>query len=162
MPLDAVCLRAVINELDKEVAGGRIDKIYQPDRDEIVISVRTAKGGKKLMVTAEPSAPRMHLIDANRENPAVPPMFCMLMRKHLQGAKISKISQPAMERMAVIELDTTDEMGVAVKRELVCELMGKYSNIILKDENGRIIDAVRRIDGDISGKRQVLPHLGDW
>lgn len=159
MPLDAVCLRAVINELDKEVAGGRIDKIYQPDRDEIVISVRTAKGGKKLMVTSEPSAPRMHLIDANRENPAVPPMFCMLMRKHLQGAKISKISQPAMERMAVIELDTTDEMGVPVKRELVCELMGKYSNIILKDENGRIIDAVRRIDGDISGKRQVLPGL---
>ena len=159
MPLDAVCLRAVINELDKEVAGGRIDKIYQPDRDEIVISVRTAKGGKKLMVTAEPSAPRMHLIDVNRENPAVPPMFCMLMRKHLQGAKISKISQPAMERMAIIELDTTDEMGVPVKRELVCELMGKYSNIILKDENGRIIDAVRRIDGDISGKRQVLPGL---
>lgn len=159
MPLDAVCLRAVVNELDKELAGGRIDKIYQPDRDEIVISVRTAKGGKRLMITAEPSAPRIHLIDSNRENPAVPPMFCMLMRKYLQGAKIVSITQPAMERMAVIEMDTTDEMGVSVKRQLVCELMGKYSNIILKGEDDRIIDAVRRIDGDISGKRQVLPAL---
>ncbi|MBP3311274.1 MAG: NFACT family protein, partial [Butyricicoccus sp.] len=159
MPLDAVCLRAVLAELDRKAAGGRIDKVYQPDRDEIVLSIRGTHGAMRLMVTAEPSAPRMHFIDANRENPAAPPMFCMLLRKYVQGAKIVSISQPALERMAVIDLDTTDEMGVPVRRQLVCELMGKYSNIILKGGDGRVIDAIRRIDGDISGKRQVLPGL---
>ena len=132
MPLDAVCLRAVLAELDRKAAGGRIDKVYQPDRDEIVLSIRGTHGAMRLMVTAEPSAPRMHFIDANRVNPAAPPMFCMLLRKYVQGAKIVSISQPALERMAVIDLDTTDEMGVPVRRQLVCELMGKYSNIILK------------------------------
>lgn len=159
MPLDAVCLRAVLAELEAKTVGGRIDKVYQPDRDEIVLSLRGAQGALRLMVTAEPSAPRMHLIDANRENPAAPPMFCMLLRKYVQGAKIVSIRQPALERVAVIELDTTDEMGVPVRRQLICELMGKHSNIILNGEDGRIIDAIRRIDGDISGKRQVLPGL---
>lgn len=159
MPLDAVCLRAVVTELDEKVRGGRVDKVYQPDRDEIVLSIRGTRGALRLMITAEPSAPRMHLIDANRENPAAPPMFCMLMRKYVQGAKIVSIHQPELERVAVIDLDTTDEMGVPVRRQLVCELMGKYSNIILKGDDGRIIDAIRRVDGDISGKRQVLPGL---
>ena len=159
MPLDAVCLRAVVAELDGKIRGGRIDKVYQPDRDEIVLSVRGMHGAQKLMITAEPSAPRMHLIESNRENPAAPPMFCMLMRKYVQGAKIVSVSQPSLERVAVIDLDTTDEMGVPVRRQLVCELMGKYSNIILKGGDGRIIDAIRRVDGDISGKRQVLPGL---
>lgn len=159
MPLDAVCLRAVLAELETKTAGGRVDKIYQPDRDEIVLSIRSTHGALRLMVTAEPSAPRMHLIDANRENPAAPPMFCMLLRKYVQGARIVSIRQPALERVAVIELDTTDELGVPVRRQLVCELMGKYSNIILNGEDGRIIDAIRRVDGDISGKRQVLPGL---
>lgn len=159
MPLDAVCLRAVLAELDRKAAGGRIDKVYQPDRDEIVLSIRGTQGAMRLMVTAEPSAPRMHFINANRENPAAPPMFCMLLRKYVQGAKIVSISQPALERMAVIDLDATDEMGVPVRRQLVCELMGKYSNIILKGDDGRVIDAIRRIDGDISGKRQVMPGL---
>ncbi len=159
MPLDAVCLRAVLAELDRKAAGGRIDKVYQPDRDEIVLSIRGTQGALRLMMTAEPNAPRIHLIAGNRENPAAPPMFCMLLRKYVQGAKIVSISQPLLERMAVITLDTTDEMGVPVRRELICELMGKYSNIILKGDDGRIIDAIRRIDGDISGKRQVLPGL---
>jgi len=159
MPLDAVCLRAVLAELDRKAAGGRIDKVYQPDRDEIVLSIRGTQGALWLMMTAEPNAPRIHLIAGNRENPAAPPMFCMLLRKYVQGAKIVSISQPLLERMAVITLDTTDEMGVPVRRELICELMGKYSNIILKGDDGRIIDAIRRIDGDISGKRQVLPGL---
>ena len=125
MPLDAVCLRAVVTELDEKVRGGRVDKVYQPDRDEIVLSIRGTRGALRLMITAEPSAPRMHLIDANRENPAAPPMFCMLMRKYVQGAKIVSIHQPALERVAVIDLDTTDEMGIPVRRQLVCELMGK-------------------------------------
>ena len=86
-------------------------------------------------------------------------MFCMLLRKHIQGAKIVSLTQPSLERMAVLELDTNDEMGVPVRRYLIAELMGKYSNLILKGEDDRIIDSIRRIDGDISGKRQILPGL---
>lgn len=87
MPLDAVCLRAVLAELDRKAAGGRIDKVYQPDRDEIVLSIRGTQGAMRLMVTAEPSAPRMHFIDANRENPAAPPMFCMAAAQICAGCK---------------------------------------------------------------------------
>ncbi len=159
MPLDAICLRAVLSELNGRIAGGRIEKVYQPDREEIVLQIRGGQGACRLLLSASAAAPRIHLIEQNRENPAAPPMFCMLLRKHIQGARIVSLTQPALERMAVLELDTTDEMGVPVKRYLVAELMGKYSNLILKDEAGRIVDAIRRVDGDISGKRQILPGL---
>lgn len=159
MPLDAVCLLAAVHEINNTAVGGRIDKIYQPERDEIVLSIRLMRGGVRLMISVGANAPRLHFIDAQRENPAAPPMFCMLLRKHLQGAKICSITSPDLERMVIIECDTTDEMGVQSKKYLACELMGKYSNIILYGADGRIIDAVRRIDGDISGKRQVLPGL---
>ena len=160
MPLDAICLRAVTNELNNVLAGCRVEKVYQPDRDEIVLQTRGGQGGpRRLLLSIAAGAPRVHFIDAARENPAAPPMFCMLLRKHVQGAKIAAVSQPAVERMLTIELDTTDEMGVPCKKHLICELMGKHSNVILCGEDNRIIDALRRIDGDLSGKRQVLPGL---
>ncbi len=159
MPLDGIFLKALTEELHKTLASGRVDKIYQPDKEEIVLSIRAGGNGYKLMLTANPSAPRMHLISMPRENPAAPPMFCMLLRKHLGGAKLCGIVQPELERMAVLEFDTTDEMGVQGKKYLICEMMGKYSNLILCDGEKRILDAIRRIDGDISGKRQVLPGL---
>ena len=159
MPLDAICLGAVTNELNEALAGCRIEKVYQPDRDEIVLQTRGQGGARRLLLSIAAGAPRVHFIDAARENPAAPPMFCMLLRKHVQGAKISAIVQPAVERMLTIELDTTDEMGVACKKHLICELMGKHSNVILCGEDNRIIDALRRVDGDLSGKRQVLPGL---
>lgn len=159
MPLDAVTLRAALGELDEGLAGGRIEKVYQPDREEVVLAIRGKAGAKRLLISVSAAAPRIHLIGSSPENPASPPMFCMLLRKHIQGAKIVSVSQPALERMAVIELDATDELGVPCKKYLNIELMGKYSNLILQGEDGRVIDAVRRVDGDISGKRQVLPGL---
>lgn len=159
MPLDAICLGAVTDELNEALAGCRVEKVYQPDRDEIVLQTRGQGGARRLLLSIAAGAPRVHFIDAARENPAAPPMFCMLLRKHVQGAKIAAIVQPAVERMLTIELDTTDEMGVACKKHLICELMGKHSNIILCGEDNRIIDALRRVDGDLSGKRQVLPGL---
>lgn len=159
MPLDAVCLLATVREISTRMAGGRIDKIYQPERDEVVLSVRLMRGGVKLLISVGAGTPRMHFIETGRENPAAPPMFCMLLRKHLQGAKIVSVTSPDMERMAIIECDTVDEMGVPSKKYLAVELMGKYSNIILYDADGRILDAIKRIDGDTSGKRQVLPGL---
>lgn len=159
MPLDAVCLLGTVREIDARIVGGRIDKIYQPERDEIVLSIRLMHGGVKLLLSVGAGAPRMHFIETARENPAAPPMFCMLLRKHLQGAKIISVTSPDMERMAIITCDTVDEMGVPSKKYVAVELMGKYSNIILYDAEGRILDAVKRIDGDTSGKRQVLPGL---
>lgn len=159
MPLDAICLGAVTDELNEALAGCRVEKVYQPDRDEIVLQTRGQGGARRLLLSIAAGAPRVHFIDAARENPVAPPMFCMLLRKHVQGAKIAAIVQPAVERMLTIELDTTDEMGVACKKHLICELMGKHSNIILCGEDNRIIDALRRVDGDLSGKRQVLPGL---
>ena len=159
MPLDAVTLRAVLGELDEGLAGGRIEKVYQPDREEVVLAVRGRGGAKRLLISVAASAPRIHLIEKNIENPPSPPMFCMLLRKHIQGAKIVSVRQPALERMAVLELDTADELGVPCKKYLNIELMGKYSNLILQGDDGRIIDAIRRVDSDISGKRQVLPGL---
>lgn len=159
MPLDAICLGAVTNELNTVLTGCRIEKVYQPDRDEIVIQTRGQGGARRLLVSIAAGTPRVHFIETARENPAVPPMFCMLLRKHVQGAKIAAVTQPAVERMLSLELDTTDEMGVACKKHLICELMGKHSNVVLCGEDNRIIDAMRRVDGDLSGKRQVLPGL---
>ena len=159
MPLDAICLGAVTDELNSALAGSRIEKVYQPDRDEIVLQTRGHGGARRLLLSIAAGAARAHLIDEARENPAVPPRFCMLLRKHVQGAKIASITQPAVERMFSIELDTTDELGVPCKKRLICELMGRQSNIILCGEDDRIIDALRRVDGDLSGKRQVLPGL---
>lgn len=108
MPLDAICLRAVTNELNNVLAGCRVEKVYQPDRDEIVLQTRGGQGGpRRLLLSIAAGSPRVHFIDAARENPAAPPMFCMLLRKHVQGAKIAAVSQPAVERMLTIELDTT-------------------------------------------------------
>ena len=159
MPLDAICLGAVTNELNTVLTGCRIEKLYLLDRDELVIQTRGQGGARRLLVSIAAGTPRVHFIETARENPAVPPMFCMLLRKHVQGAKIAAVTQPAVERMLSIELDTTDEMGVACKKHLICELMGKHSNVVLCGEDNRIIDAMRRVDGDLSGKRQVLPGL---
>ncbi|MDY3618903.1 Rqc2 family fibronectin-binding protein [Agathobaculum sp.] len=160
MPLDAICLRAAAHELNEALCGCRIEKVYQPDRDEIVLQTRGAGGAKRLLLAITPGAARVHFIESARENPAAPPMFCMLLRKHVQGAKIAAITQPAVERVLVIELDTTDEMGIACKKRLVCEMMSNQANVILCGEDGRIIDALRRVEGDLaSGKRQLLPGL---
>lgn len=159
MPLDAVCLRAVIHELNQNLIGGRIEKVYQPERDEIVLAIRSAQGARRLLISTASGAARMHIIETSRENPAAPPMFCMLLRKHIQGAKIVSITQPELERIAIIELDANDDMGVASKKYLICELMGNYSNLILKDREGRIIDALRRVEGNLSANRKILPGL---
>ena len=160
MPFDAVSLLAAVREVNQTIAGGRIDKIYQPERDEVVLSIRLMRGGVKLLLSVGAGTPRMHFIETGRENPAAPPMFCMLLRKHLQGAKIVSVTSPDLERLAIIECDTIDEMGVPSKKYLAVELMGKYSNLILYGEDGRILDAIRRIEGDDTGtKRRILPGL---
>lgn len=159
MPLDAICLRAVALELRRALVGGKIDKIHQPGRDELVLAVRTAAGSCKLLLTANPSHPRAQLTDITRENPDKPPMFCMLLRKHLTGARILDVVQPPMERVLRFRLEALDSLGDRVERELVLEAMGRHSNLILLDGEGRITDCLRRVDSEMSQRRQVLPGL---
>ncbi len=159
MPLDAICLTAVVEELKKTLEGGKIDKIYQPTRDEVVMAIRGAGENVKLLLSASPNGPRLHLTREVRENPASPPMFCMLLRKHLTGGRILALEQPDMERIVQMRLEVIDELGDRVPRTLVLEAMGRRANLILLDAEGRILDCIRRVDADMSAQRQVLPGM---
>lgn len=159
MPLDALCLSGVVRELRTALSGAKIDKIYQPGRDEVVLALRAPAGNVKLLLSANPSHPRAHLTQISRENPDKPPMFCMLLRKHLSGARLLELVQPPMERVVDLRLEALDELGDRVERRLVLEAMGRHSNLILLDGEGRIMDCLRRVDSDMSARRQVLPGL---
>jgi len=156
MPLDAVCLTGVVRELQETIVGLRIEKIQQPSRDQIVLTLR---GNRKLLLCASSNQPRIHLTNITRENPIQAPMFCMLLRKHLGSGRISAVQQPTLERVVILSIDMVDEMGEVGRRQLVLECMGRHSNLILLDGEGRIIECLRRVDMEMSEKRQVLPGL---
>ena len=159
MPLDAITLSSVVEELKSHMLGAKLDKIYQPTRDQVVFLLRTKDGASRLLLSANPSAPRVHFTRETVENPASPPMFCMLLRKHLAGGRFEDITQPPMERVVDFSLGCTDEFGDPVTRHVILEIMGRNSNLILTGGDGRIIDCVRRVDYEMSEQRQVLPGL---
>ena len=159
MAFDAFFLSAVLEEVRDRCIGARVDKIHQPSRDALILHLRCKEGREKLLFAANPTAPRLHLTTSSPENPPEPPMFCMLLRKHLMGAKIADITQIPMERCAVFTFDCTDEMGFPVQKRLVAELMGRTCNLYLLSPEGRIIDCLRRIGLDESAKRAALPGL---
>ena len=158
MAFDAFYLSAVLSEI-RAFGESRVDKIHQPSRDTLILQLKSRDGRAKLLLAANPAAPRLHLTSASPENPAEPPMFCMLLRKHLSGARLVNISQPPMERCAVFTFDCIDEMGDAVHKRLVAELMGKTCNLYLLGPDGRIIDCLRRIGLDAGAKRTALPGM---
>ena len=159
MAFDAFFLSAVLEEVRQRCIGARIDKIHQPSRDTLILQMHSREYRSKLLFAANPTAPRLHLTTASPENPAEPPMFCMLLRKHLMGAKLSEITQPSMERAATFTFDCTDEMGFPVQKKLIAELMGRTCNLYLVSQEGRILDCLRRIGLDESAKRAALPGL---
>ena len=159
MAFDAFFLTAVLDEIREKAIGARVEKIHQPGRDTVILLLRCEGGREKLIFAPNPAAPRLHLTTANPENPDQPPMFCMLLRKHLSGARLSEISQPAMERAATFTFDCTDEMGFPVQKRLVAELMGRTCNLYLLGPDGRILDCLRRIGLDETTKRPALPGL---
>ena len=159
MAFDATLLSAVLDEIRAKAAGARIDKIHQPSRDTLILQLKCQEGREKLIFVANPTAPRLHFTAATPENPAEPPMFCMLLRKHLSGARLISVSQLPMERCAEFTFDCIDEMGDHVNKKLVCELMGRTCNLYLLSPEGRIIDCLRRIGLDESAKRAALPGL---
>ena len=159
MAFDAFFLSAVLEEVKARCIGARIDKIHQPSRDTLILQMHSREYRSKLLFAANPTAPRLHLTGASPENPSEPPMFCMLLRKHLMGAKLSEVTQIPMERWAEFTFDCTDEMGFPVRKRLVAELMGRTCNLYLLSPEGRIIDCLRRIGLDESAKRAALPGL---
>ena len=159
MAFDAYFMTAVLQQIRQEAMGARVEKIHQPSRDTVMLLLKCSAGRQKLMIVASPTAPRLHLSNANPENPAEPPMFCMLLRKHLSGARLAEITQLPMERCATFTFDCVDEMGDAVQKRLVAELMGRTCNLYLLGPDGRIIDCLRRIGIDETIKRPALPGL---
>ncbi|MBQ6569230.1 MAG: NFACT family protein, partial [Clostridia bacterium] len=160
MALDGAFLRHLKTEINNSLLGSRIDKIYQPGRDEIVLLMRGGNcSGRRLLLSAKANSPRISFITNQIENPATPPMLCMLLRKKLTGARFSDCSQPGLERALRLDFDSYNELGDEVKLSFIIEIMGKYSNIILLDQNDIIIDSIHRVDASMSGVRLVLPGV---
>ncbi len=158
MAFDAYYLKAVLGELSDRLLGGRVEKLHQPSRDTVILLIRGRETREKLLIALNPAAPRLHLTAQSPENPPQPPMFCMLLRKHLSGARLVQIHQPPMERMAVFTFDCIDELGDPVQKRLVAELMGRTCNLYLLGPDDRIIDCLRRVGVD-EVKRPALPGL---
>ncbi len=159
MAFDAFFLSAVLDEVRARTADARVDKIHQPSRDTVILQLKCREGREKLLFALNPTAPRLHLTASSPENPAEPPMFCMLLRKHLLGARLLEIRQIPMERCAFFVFDCIDELGDHVRKTLAAELMGRTCNLYLLSPEGRIIDCLRRIGLDESAKRAALPGL---
>ena len=159
MAFDAGMLACSLAEIRKTALGARIEKVYQPEKDEIVLQMRSFEGGKRLLINAGSNNPRMNFSEIQKENPQNPPMFCVLLRKHLQGSKLASIEQENFDRIAYLGFDTRDEMGFEKRCYLIVELMGKYSNLIFADENKKIINALRTSDFSLDSVRQLIPGM---
>ena len=159
MAFDAGMLACVVNEININARGGKIEKIYQPEKEEIVFSIRANGKNLRLLINAGSSCPRISFTQTQKENPMQAPMFCMLLRKHLSGATLSDVSQEGFERVARLTFDTRDEMGFECKKYIFAEIMGKYSNLIFTDENFKVIYVLKTVDFTTSSLRQVLPGM---
>ncbi len=159
MALDGITLSMLKNELAEKLICARIDKIHQPSKEELVISLRWNGGNGKLLISASANGPRIHFTESSVDNPKNPPMFCMLMRKHLSGAKLVAIEQFGLERMLHLSFATYNEFGDPVIVKLAVEIMGRHSNIMLIGPDGKIIDAIKRVTADMSSVRQVMPGM---
>lgn len=159
MALDGAFLRHIKKELEENVIDAKVDKIYQPNREEMVLSLRTHSDHFKLLMSARANSARIHFTHIVPENPKSPPMLCMLLRKRLAGARLVAVRQPGLERMLYLDFDATNDLGDRIRLSLVMEIMGRYSNIIFVDENGKIIDALKRVDEEMSSERLVFPGM---
>lgn len=159
MAFDACMMRAVLSEFSSEFPTAKIERVFQPQNDEIDLLVHYGKASRRLVFNVGPNAPRLQLSDVQKENPKVAPMFCMLLRKYLVGAKIVSVSQPNFDRIADFGLSCYDEMGFLTEKRVICEIMGKYANLIITDKDYKVISALKIIDFSQSTVRQVLPGL---
>ncbi len=157
MAFDGMTVAAVVSELKREIVGGRIYKIAQPEEDELLLTIKTAQGQKRLALSASASLPLIYLTEKNKQAPMTAPGFCMLLRKHLQNGRITDITQPGLERIIQIHVEHLNELGDLCRKKLVMELMGKHSNLIFVNDGELIIDSIKHISGMVSSVREVLP-----
>ena len=157
MALDGFTLSNIIYELKSNIIGGRVDKVYQPEKDEIILQIRNKGNAYKLLLTANASSPRLHFTNIQKENPINAPLFCMVLRKHLSSGKIIDITQPKFERIVNIQVESINELGDYSVKTLIFEIMGKHSNIILIDDKNNILESIKHISFDKSSVREVLP-----
>lgn len=158
MPIDTPLIYALVHELRENLIGARVDKIFMPERDTVMLQVRGASGGKRLLLSCSGIMPRILFTEYARENPDKPPMFCMLLRKYLQNGRITEVSQPVFDRLVVLEIESYNELGDLSKKKLVLELTGRQSNLLLLNEEDRIIDSIHKIEF-LEGKRTILPGV---
>lgn len=159
MALDGAFLRHIKKEIEEKALEGRVEKVYQPNREEMVLVIRTYTDHLKLLLSARANSARIHFTRFVPENPKQPPMLCMLMRKRLQSARLLRLEQQGLERVLCLVFDAVNELGDHVELRLYMEVMGRYSNIIFVDEKGKIIDALKRVDAEMTSERLVLPGL---
>ncbi len=157
MAFDGITIASIVKELQQELLDGRINKIAQPEADELLLTIKTSNGQKRLYISANASLPLIYLTESNKPSPMTAPNFCMLLRKHINNGRIVAISQPMLERIIRFEIEHLDELGDLCKKYLIVEIMGKHSNIIFCHENGRIIDSIKHVSAQMSSVREVLP-----
>lgn len=157
MPFDGVVAKAVADELNEKISGGRIFKIYQPEKYTLVLHIRSDNNNYKLLMNCSANSARIHLTELDLENPSSPPMFCMLLRKHLLGGIVSGVECPGYERIINLYVESSDELGDKSTKKLAIEVMGRHSNIILVNSSGKIIDAIKHVDQDINRIREIMP-----
>lgn len=157
VPFDGIVVKSVVEELSNKILNGRIEKIFQPESDEILVNIRANRKNFKLVLSASANSPRIHLTNVTKENPSSPPMFCMLLRKHLSGGKIADIKFHDYERIITILVESVDELGDLSVKKLIIEIMGRHSNIILVNKEDKIIDSIKHVDSEVSSVREVMP-----
>ena len=160
MPFDGSVLYSLKSEFEDKLLGYKIEKVQQPERDEIILQLRGYKDSVKLLLSANAGFPRCHITNQDRENPKTAPAFCMLLRKHLTGAKIVEFKQPDFERILEIKLDCFDDLGYSSKKSIILEIMGRHSNLIVMETDSRlIIDSIKHVDELTSSVREILPGV---
>ncbi|MCR5282454.1 MAG: NFACT family protein [Lachnospiraceae bacterium] len=157
MAFDGISIAALCSELSDKLTGGRIAKIAQPEKDELLLQIKPQEGNYRLLISADASLPLIALTEENKKSPMTAPSFCMLLRKHISGGRIVSISQPGLDRIVEIEVEHLDEMGDLRRKKLIIELMGKHSNVIFCDSEGKILDAIKHVSALVSSVREVLP-----
>lgn len=159
MALDGIVLSNIVSDFKRDFVGGRILKIYQTEKDEIIIGVRSKGENFQVLMTAHSNYPRIHVTTQKKDNPQSPPMFCMLLRKHIGGGRITDVIQPNFERIVEIHIESPDDLGDLTTKKLVIEIMGRHSNIMLVSDDDIILDSIKHIGQLQSSVRQVMPGL---
>lgn len=157
MAFDGIMIAGLAKELNDALTGGRITKIAQPEKDELLFTIKNYRDTYRLLLSANPGLPLIYLTESSKQSPMTAPNFCMLLRKHIGGGRILSVSQPGLERIIHLEIEHLDEMGDLCRKRLIVEMMGKHSNIIFVDGEDRIIDSIRHVSAQLSSVREVLP-----